>query len=694
MLDAQDVIFYAVRRKKSLINNIEKEKKTMKRRIISSILVVVMLVLSLVSCGYSYTKDDMTQYMTFDKEAFDAALESLEYEDGAFTTNEETRAAKIEKYIYKLLVGRLASDAEKLKEGAISTSDKLYYRYYVTYVSNGETVYVYPSKMGATSASDNVALGDNELTGKDKAIRDRVVELIGNGTLAEIKNYIYTPTTSGDATVTVAGVTAYISYTKTWTDAAGATQTQSYTYERVTLGDEANYASTQLIGATIGTTIANKVTADGTEYDRKNTEGGIEYTYTSLKVNCVVPAVAEGSTDPNSEILVTYTTPDKLPLAQSDFVTKRDSYEIPAETELTYHVNPAYYNDVEENSAELILKELLAKLPSKSVEGEDGKTTSEARELECLKDAEEELSEFKKALSAYNTAKSAHDTAVTAVSDAETALESVKKTNDAESDAVKTAENALKGKQGEAETKLAEKNAAETTMNEKLAALYAKINADEATAKATIMDEFKALVKDVLIDEYNAEVKANIAKAVWNAMLANANVTSYPKKAVEETYDRMFEMLQAEFYTGKDGSVTHYSKHNGEFDAFLIQEMKKHEKLPTDIKSSVTDDTQAKHALWWLAQDYVADIVVVYYVAELYDLTYDKSEIKDFKKGDDGFFEYYETYHGESNVLAAHQLDGVLDHFLELERGEDGKVIYSETDGTPTYSNITIKKKA
>ena len=664
----------------------------MKRRIISSILVVVMLVLSLVSCGYSYTKDNMTQYMTFDQAAFDAALQSLEFEDGKFTTNEETRAAKIEKYIYDLLVGRLASDAEKLKEGAISAYDKLYYRYYVTYVSNGETVYVYPSKMGAASASDNVALGNNELTGKDKAIRDRVVELINNGTLAEIKNYIYTPTTSGDATVTVAGTTAYISYTKTWTDAAGTSQTQSYTYERVVLGDEGSYAATQLVGSTIGTTISDKVTADGTEYARKNTEGGIEYTYTSLKVNCVVPAIAEGSTEVNSEILVTYKTPDKLSLAQSDFVTKRDSYEIPADTELTYHVNPAYYNDVEENSADLILKELLAKLPTETVKDEDGKDTTKARELECLKDAADELEAFKTALSAFNTAKTAYDDAAEAVTEAEEDLADVKKSNAEDSDAVKTAQKALDDKKAEAETKLTEKTTAETTMNEKLAALYAKVNADVETAKATVMSEFKALVKDVLIEQYNDEVKANIAKSVWAAMLANANVTSYPREAVEETYDRMFEMQQAEFYTGKDGSVTHYSKHGGEFEAFLVQEMKNHEDLPTDIKSSVTDYTQAKHALWWLAQDYVADIVVVYYVAELYDLTYDKSEIKDFKNGDDGFFEYYEMYHGESNVLAAHQLDAVLDYFLEVETDDNGEVIYDETTGTPTYTRI--KKKA
>ena len=48
-------------------------------------------------------------------------------------------------------------------------------------------------------------------------------------------------------------------------------------------------------------------------------------------------------------------------------------------------------------------------------------------------------------------------------------------------------------------------------------------------------------------------------------------------------------------------------------------------------------------------------------------------------------------YHGESNVLAAHQLDAVLDYFLEVETDDNGEVIYDETTGTPTYKRITKK---
>ena len=65
------------------------------KRIICSILVVVMLVLSLVSCGYSFRKDNMENYATFDKAAFEAAIKALLIEDGEFKLDSEIRSEKV-----------------------------------------------------------------------------------------------------------------------------------------------------------------------------------------------------------------------------------------------------------------------------------------------------------------------------------------------------------------------------------------------------------------------------------------------------------------------------------------------------------------------------------------------------------------------------------------------------------------------
>ena len=174
-------------------------------------------------------------------------------------------------------------------------------------------------------------------------------------------------------------------------------------------------------------------------------------------------------------------------------------------------------------------------------------------------------------------------------------------------------------------------------------------------------------------------------------MLETAVIKSYPEKAVEETYDRMFEMHQAEFYTGKNSSnKTHYSEHKGVFKDYLIATMKNENNWGS--KEAITDYKMAKHALWSLAEEYVGKIMVIYYVSSLYEgVTYDKSEIKDYKKDDNGYFEYYKDSQGENNLLAAYQFDALMDYLLEVEE-VDGEVVYDDA-GAPNYIRITKKSE-
>ena len=75
----------------------------MKKRILSLILVLVMLMLTLTSCSYNFANDDMSNYVTVDKAAFEDALKKLVVEDGDFTTDPETRAQKVEETIRNTL---------------------------------------------------------------------------------------------------------------------------------------------------------------------------------------------------------------------------------------------------------------------------------------------------------------------------------------------------------------------------------------------------------------------------------------------------------------------------------------------------------------------------------------------------------------------------------------------------------------
>ena len=87
----------------------------MKKRIISLILVVVMSLLTLSGCAYSYEKDDMSKYATFDSEAFFKALTDgkITIADATFGTDEEGRWEKVADDIFTTL-GKNADTDEKV----------------------------------------------------------------------------------------------------------------------------------------------------------------------------------------------------------------------------------------------------------------------------------------------------------------------------------------------------------------------------------------------------------------------------------------------------------------------------------------------------------------------------------------------------------------------------------------------------
>ena len=666
----------------------------MKRRIISSILVVVMLVLSLVSCGYSYTKDDLSQYMTFDKAAFEAGLKNLDFEDGEFTTDKETREKKIAHYIYNDLLSKRVNEDDKLTEGEMSVLDQLTYNYYVTYKdANGKDVYLYAANM-AKATTTTLSLGDNEITDEAKiAIRDQIVKLIEDGKLKDIASYIYTPDSTSKEVKE--GEVVYVTYTKSWTekdkDNKDVNREESHTNERVTL-TKGSYLVDLLLNnkAKVGTELKPE---EGKSFTEK--VGDVTYTYTNVKVNWVVSTVGD-TNKVNEEILVERELKSELDLSNNTSAnvvydkSLKDTYKIPAKTTLTYHINPVYYLEVEELSADLILKELLAKLPDTEVEKDDGTTETKDRELACLKEAAEELKALAEKVEAYNKAETAYEDAKEDYDDKVAARDAINKEKD------EAGWKAADDKVTDANTKMgdAKKTLDETAtpeLNTALANVYKKVNADEAKAKEAVVADFKTAVREYLTEEYNEEVKNNIVVAVWKLMIATAKVTDHPRKAVQETYDRMYEIYQADFYAGDYTSTqTNYNKY-GDFETFLIAKMKTDSNWEDKATVIGNDFTMAKHALWALAEEHVAELMTIYYVSGLYEgVTYDKSEIKDFKKDDDKFFELYEENYGANNVLAAHQFDALMNHLIAVEKDDDGKTVYDE-NGAPKYIMIARK---
>ena len=88
----------------------------MKKRIIGFLLVVVMLALTLASCGYNYSKDDLSQYGSFNKAAFEEALKAITIADGDFTEDPTIREQKVYDAIYAEFATK-AGTTDKKTEG-------------------------------------------------------------------------------------------------------------------------------------------------------------------------------------------------------------------------------------------------------------------------------------------------------------------------------------------------------------------------------------------------------------------------------------------------------------------------------------------------------------------------------------------------------------------------------------------------
>ncbi len=607
----------------------------MKRRITALILVVVMLALSLVGCGYSYAKDDMAQYATFDKASFEASLAALVIKDGDFTTDEATRDTKVIDYIQQLLVGKVDTE-KKITEGVVGSNDKFYYCYYVTATVSGAEVTLLTTNMKESSAS-SVQFGLTDTEGLSK-----LVETAFTG--VDIKSAAYTTVTKGSAAT---GKMASISYTVEYTEMVEGTEKVLklvYDNELVTLGDTNHAVAEKLVGSTIASSI-DEFTVDGKKY-------------TGAKVNYVV--------ETGSETLVkdvTYTESKKLKDAKgTEFEVKN--------VELTYHVYPVYFLEVEEFNANSIIKTLLTALTTETTD-EDGKDTTEyaipsiEANVELAKAVDELRAKLKTANSEYSTALKEKDDAETKLSEAqgkvkgETPTEAEQQSIDAAKDALNgNPDKGIKGAIPTLNEKEEAKNKAQSDFDAKVTELITAIGEDK------VVDEYKEDVYETLLDEYNHDIKMNLAAAVWEKIkeFCDASVDNLPKGAIQNAYDRMIEQYEYTFYEGSYNSETsqsNYNAYHGEFRTFLAD------------KTGADSYTNAKHEVWADAKDYVLPVVMVYAAAAEYGLTVTKDDIKAAMDDTTKNYSYYEFYNGEENVEIAIQFDKLMNYILEYEENEE-----------------------
>ena len=426
----------------------------MKRRIISTVLVVVMLALTLVSCGYNFTKKDMTENAKFvegmSAQAFKDALLSLSVVDADFgnINKTEQRANKVNDYIYKILEGAVTTTSTSLQltEGDFDANDILVYTYFVTYthdkvetvdgeeITTSVTEIIYPSKTAST-VTIKLGYSNGTLTAESPAIRDAIKAAIEND--ADFATYKYDY--KGNIVEYVGeknNVSVYVTYTKTenvteTVDGETTTSAKSTTvkYEKVVLDPESdNFLVQKLLetekkdGKDVGkysfnTKISELVDDMGTKYtenpdatEEENAAAKTEAEKDDVKYTDITVNFAYENT-PNTVIKAEYTLTEDL--STDDFVGyTKDKLEIKKDSKIVYNVYPLYYFDVEDLDAKNVLsndnltKELLADSKLDEVL-ETANTKAEGEEKSLLEKFTAALDAFEKAESAYETADKA-----------------------------------------------------------------------------------------------------------------------------------------------------------------------------------------------------------------------------------------------------------------------------------------------
>ncbi len=656
----------------------------MKKRIISLILVIVMACLVLISCGYSYSKDDMSQYVTFtdaDLAAFKEALGKLNIEDGDYTQDAEVRAKKVIDSIYSELAS-VAKNGEKKTEGALGEHDLFYYNYYCTAEFDGQTVTFYTSSMKSDSAA-NVQLGMQDAS--------EIASLIGAAIAGvDIKDKVY----SSEATGSVReGDVVFVSYTvsqkvevkdengNVQKDENGNPVTKeektTVTNERIVLVKDSSLLVNHLLGVTAEGEEKKSPATINTKVDDFTTANGVGYT--GIKVNW------RGNGEAITSVKYTpYTEERKVTDTNGVSRDLKDK-------EVTYYIYPAYYYSVEELNALNLINSIFgaditaegvvgvivdgyvdmtedekkAALDGFNTTGADGKTVTLEDickklatlqgDLDKAKTAyDKAVEDLEKAQSNYDDAKAKVDAAGDAATDAQKdtltkaseKLETAKKAGD---DAKKKYDDALLARDGKVTELLSVKEGMETLL----------------------VEGYKRTTHEYLLGVYNNEIKMNLAKEVYALLEKHITVNSVPEKAAELTYEQLWENYEHSFYNDyydSDKKITNYKQYEGHFEEFFI------DKITTDIKKVTTLD-EAKAALKEKAEEINKPIVRIYALSEAYGVKLTEDEIEELKENDNTYYQD-EYQYGETSVLNAYQFDKLMNTILEREENEDGSYTY------------------
>ena len=441
----------------------------------------------------------------------------------------------------------------------------------------------------------------------------------------------------------------------------------------------------QLVGKNVGTT-----TSSITVKNQKVGDKTVKIEYKNVKVNCIVNSETEGF-----EVKYTPYT-EKLDDKETNKKTavNDDGVEVVLnQKELTYHIFPVYYLDVEDTSAEVIIREFYTAVLTKNTEDEDKEYKFETlndTEYKYKNDKGEEktLAELVLELQALYTALSTKESALTTplknLTDAQSKLAKDDGKSTEETDKLKTA---LQNKKKDYDTAKSAVDEAQKKVDEKIAEIL-KCKKGETGFEESLIEDYKDYQYETLENALNSDITKELANKIVDYVYGEAskNVTltgKLPEKGVKDAYDALVNKYKYTFYekycdkNGKettdskaDGYGTFYSYYNGNYNEFLsVATTGKKNSSKADIEAAIMKEAKAT----------VEDIVVIYALADAIEAKWEGADVyltKDEKK------EIKNTY-GLNNssdleiemYYHAAQFDKIMEFLLEEDEDAESNKI-------------------
>ncbi|HBJ18656.1 MAG TPA: hypothetical protein DDY70_02765 [Clostridiales bacterium] len=604
----------------------------MKHRIIALVLALVLIGAMLTGCAYNIERDDLTQYASFDLDAFKQKLLEIEIKDSgdySVAEGEEADALREQKLLEKIedalksAVDTSKDDAKKT-EGAFADRQLLSYCYYVT-ASDGKIYYTSNMKIASPTTLMIGSIKDDKLV---KAIGDALKE---SG--IDLKDCVYT-TKSGTSDTAEAGKLAFVTYTREYTLNDEVKKT-TMTLCPVLLPAEADETfAGKLIGQKLATSLSDTFTVTETVGEGEDAQS-VEVTYSGVKIDFVSESTAA--------VDVPYTYDEKK--SATDTSGKTNDLK---DVELTYHIFPMYYYEVAELSAEVILTKIY---------GESLSTSTLPMFTEKKDDAYvyKYTDEDGKEVTLYSLIKD--------ISDKKTAV------SNAGSDTDK-------------------KKEAQTALDNALAALWGKVEkcAAEGEMAKKVVEEYRTKLTDNLKETYEHDILDKVGAKVWALIDASVTLSSYPEKAVKEAKEAIFENLKYTYYTGTE--TVNNEKQN-------LRDIYKNVKEYIRQKSDYKADTyEASEALMQKeAEKQVGELIKVYTLAQAMGISTDvnKTDMQEFmysyvasmfgydsmdeasesmQKTIKSFAQQYLSYYDETALRRAIVFDRLMDHIMETGEGK------------------------